>query len=288
MSFHLTRKRALWSGLLLIALTNAVTLGLVAHNRSGEPESALQLTEREFDRPWDWRSRGRENSGLSLKLLWRLAPGPVGTEADEPTGDPEFQWDYRQDASWLDEAKLIELGFPAADPDRRRQPNRARPVMLVLEIDGPAYQEALDRARRHLADEIAVRDADPERKEFINRVKTAEKRLADEETIATRLYVVDAGLAVEALRQRYPDRSRYAIVNGFVRPSWTGRKPPLMRRGYIDRIDVEINVPKELRNTVPDDTLRRRSGAEASRFRAEIAFGQRLEPWMRTLSAVSD
>ena len=47
-----TRRHTLIAGLGLILGVNAIVLGGVAYNRSGEPESLLQLSERELYTPF--------------------------------------------------------------------------------------------------------------------------------------------------------------------------------------------------------------------------------------------
>ena len=105
--------RPLWLGLGLILASNAIAPAGVWYNRSGEPQAQLQLSEREIQLPYDSWLRGEENSGLRLQLAWR--------EADAT-------W------SWLDEAKLRELGFAPSDLGRGAE----RPLWLVLELDGPS------------------------------------------------------------------------------------------------------------------------------------------------------
>ena len=60
-------------GLALITGVNAIALGGVAYNRSGEAESTLRLSERELRAPYKW-SGSKENSGLALHLDWRTSP----------------------------------------------------------------------------------------------------------------------------------------------------------------------------------------------------------------------
>ncbi|MGH8649482.1 MAG: DUF4824 family protein, partial [Burkholderiales bacterium] len=57
------RGRTLAAGIVLIALTNAIALGGVAWNRSGEPESVLKLTQRELSQPRGF-GLDREEGGL--------------------------------------------------------------------------------------------------------------------------------------------------------------------------------------------------------------------------------
>ena len=92
--------RALWLGLGLILLSNAVALVGVWYNRSGEPLAQLQLSERELNVAADALLDGQENSVLRLRLSWRHA------------GEGSS-------LSWLDTAKLHELGFDPEQADLR-------------------------------------------------------------------------------------------------------------------------------------------------------------------------
>ena len=66
-----SRAHTLIAGAALIVLTNAIALVGVAYNRSGEPDSTLTLTRRELQMSYRWW-RDRENSGIALRLLWRM------------------------------------------------------------------------------------------------------------------------------------------------------------------------------------------------------------------------
>lgn len=278
-------------GLALIALTNAVTLGLVAYNRGGEPDAVLTLSGRELKQPWSGR-RGAENSGLALALRWRVAPSlkPAGEAANHDVDDGLGDWTYGRAAGWLDDAKMAALGFSGDELRGRdgRHRGRARPVWLVLEFDGPAYGLALDHARRRLARETALRDANAGGKEFAERAKRAQDDLDAQQARASRLFVVDAGLDPAELRARYADRQRYAIVGGRVRPGWPDASRKTARRGWVEAIDPgPINVPHALRAAVPPEDERRLAdvaSVASAEFTAEVAFGRRLEPWIRSVA----
>ena len=120
-----------------------------------------------------------------------------------------------------------------------------REVLLAFELNGPTYQRALDRAREHAAHEEALKVANPNHTEMARRAKTAKKQLDREENASSKLFVVDAGLDVAQLRLVYPERSRYAIVHGEVRPQWiqTGSAAPKLV-GYVSGVHNDsINVP---------------------------------------------
>lgn len=283
-----SRRRTLIAGVALIVLTNAVALGGVAWNRSA-PESSLRLTQRELWLPWNWGFEA-ENSGLALRLAWR-------TPVAETEGRPGYDTSYMMVGSapaWLDEAKLAELGFDVSHTEDatagrvRSDKQLPREVLLVLELDGPAYRANLERAQKIAEAEEALLAANPGKKEFEERAKQAREQLGREEREASRLFAVDAGLDATALRVKYPDRARYAIVRGNVRPQFAGYGKSTRFWGYLEKLSVEsVNVPHEFRQVL-EPVLRRGAGypnQKAAPLEATIAFGKRFEPWMMAAGA---
>ena len=274
-------------GFALIALVNAVTLGLVAWNRGGEPESVLSLSERELPQPWRRSVRQGENSGLEFALRWRVAWVPPkesdideGYDSDDGTG----YWNYGRQAAWLDVTKLLSLGFSpdevTGDKAKLRR-GRSRPVLLVLELDGPATRQSIEKAHRSETYAAGLRDANPGKKEFENRAKHAAKALEEQKLRSSRLFVIDAGLDAAALRANYADRARYAIVQGRIRPGWPDAKRPRERLGFVESVDIPaIHVPHALKDRVPPPSDR--PGYSAP-YTVRLAFGSRLEPWILSI-----
>ena len=264
----------------LIVLTNAVALVGVAYNRSGEPDSVLALTQRELQMPYKWW-RDRENSGIALRLLWRVHKEEIGDEIDVGS------W-YGGTPGWLTKAKLAELGFDVSQPEdsnrgrRHYEKQLPKEVLLALELDGPAYAEARERAKRHADREEALRANNPDKKEFELRAKEARDRLDREERQYSRLFAVDAGLDAGALRSKYPDRAHYAIARGQVRPFVAGSGRSLKLSGYVSELSIdEIRVPLEFRNVFEHALPDAATGAHSlARFDTKVAFGKRLEPWI--------
>lgn len=244
------RSHTLAAGLALILVVNVVVLAGVAYNRSGEPEAQLKLSQRELPMPGEWGLEG-ENSGVNLTIAWRVHPGP-GSDAYD------FGHSYGGEATWLDRAKLETLGFDLTEPPLRETRQLPRDALLVLEVDGPAYQAALRRA-----EERARRK--PE--EWMLR------QLKHERETSSRLFVVDAGADLAALRAKYPNRSQYAIVKGKVRIYRASRGKAAA--GFVAGVNItSVHVPVEMHRAL------RRDGA----YEATVAFGRRLEPWLRTAS----
>jgi len=274
-----SRGRTFWVGIGLIVLTNAIALGGVWWNRSATPDSALTLSERELGLPW--RSlRLLENSGLALNLNWRVAGREAGEFASSYTvngGTPE----------WLDAAKMAALGFPveAARPDgeRRQHPRQLpREVILVMELAGPAWQRALEKARENAGRHAAAAAANVGSKQFAARAKQANDELAREENSNSRLFVIDAGLDARLLREKYPDRSRFLLLRGTVRPTTHSRgSNTLQTTGYVSRIsNGQIHVPHALREPLESARAIGEPGSGGSHFTATLLVGQRLEPWL--------
>jgi len=272
------RHHATLAGLALIVLTNAVALAGAAFNRSGEPQGTLRLTERELSVPYVWRSK-KEDSGLTLQLHWRSLPSErhdsigYGNVYDEAGSQPE----------WLDARKMVALGFAAQAPSDVHPVNGTsrylqqlpREAFIVLELDGPAYQESMRRAEQEAAAlEASIKARGPGSPRALERSSPPSE-------LRSRLFAVDAGLDRDALRSKYPDRTKYAIVRGRIRPTTGDHASDA--GGAIDSLSAgDINVPLPLRPVFDGLSSRRYGdpGKPAARFDATVVFGQRSEPWL--------
>lgn len=254
-------RTALLCGLAVIGLTNALALVGVWYNRSGPTDSRLLLSEREFRRSHDWSQH--ENSGLALHLDWRRPSDP--------------QSDERYPSRMLDEASLLSLGFEAPDPEGHRHDGRRREVLVVLELDGPARKAELERERQRREKARAALTAAPDDKRLQDADRAAREYLEQEEKRLSRLFAVDVGLDRATLRTRYPDRSHYALVPGTVN-AWVQDK---RLTGQIDQLHIaEINVPHAWRKALGEELARDSRSGKPPRFRLEVSFGRRLEPWI--------
>ena len=259
-------------GVGLILVVNAIALGGVFYNRSGEPESRMELSERELRLPYGRFNRS-ENSGVSLALQWRVS--------DPSGGTPGYAYESWGGApGWLDRAKLTALGFDVLPAKRDagmsyRLP-QTKEVLLVLELDGAAARQALARAQVKRSEDEALLLANPDKKEFEQRARSAREALKREETENSRLFVVDAGIDQATLRTQYPDRARFAIVKGFVRPQFVAREKQEQLYGYVSALSVpRINVPLDFQGKLPTDV-----SIGKVKFNATVVWGQRLEPWL--------
>lgn len=271
-----TRKKTLLAGLALILGSNAVVLAGVAYNRASEPEAVLALTQRELALTRDWGA-DRENSGVTLKLEWRV----VRTQASTSPNYYDYGFSYGGDADWLDRTKLAQLGFdlsrPLPDPllvEDYYEKQLPRPAFLVLELDGAAYASVLKRAEAQATDAKAKLAANPASAQLKAAAHTTQEILAKERAGNSRLFVIDADLDASVLRAKYPDRKRYAIVPGKIGlQSYGGQK----RWGYLHGPSIaDLNVPIQFHEAT-----------RAPAFEASVAFGRRLEPWLAAVSATS-
>lgn len=278
--------RTLIAGAALVVTTNAVALIGVVYNRSGEPESELKLSERELPLP-AWHRLNKESSGIALRLDWRIPEQIVDTDTSAPgfypVGSP----------AWLDRAKLSELGFDvsasheSAAGARHYARQLPREVLLVLELNGPAYRSARDWAGRRAEYEAELFAANPDKPEFERRAQAAQRELQRVERRHSRLFVVDAGLDAQQLRERHKDRSVYAIVRGKIRAAVVGPASNRRLSGYVTGLSVAtVNVDRSYRPLIePLLRQRERDGGDAvPRYEVTVAFGRRLEPWIESLS----
>lgn len=282
----LTPAKTLAAGVVLILLVNAVALTGVYLNRRGEPESRMTLSQRELGTPWNL-GVARDNSGLALALNWRVNDG---SSVDYSYGGYGY---HGGTPEWLDEPRMKALGFDVArvadEPVGRRRFERQLPreVLLVLELAGPAWQQALERARQNAVRYEAARQANADSKEFAEKAKRAQEQLRLEENANSRLFAIDAGLDRAALRARYPDRSRFLILKATLRPRLETRDRTTRVTGYVSELAMKnINVPHALRPVLEPvlRTPKRNALDSGASFEATLAVGQRLEPWIESLA----
>jgi hypothetical protein len=280
MNLTWSRTRTIVAGCALIVMSNAVALLGVAYNRSGEPESRLQLTQRELSQPFSGFPLERDAVDTTISLNWRV----LGRNAPDGIypgrfGRPE----------WLDATKLAELGFDVSKSmtDRMAAKPRSklfpREVFIVLELDGPTYRMALQRAREFVGKEKAE-SAAGSRKAYPG-TPDRSAALQREESSNSRLFAVDAGIDAKSLRAKYPDREHYAILRGRVLANFEGGH----WTGYVEGLNVEeINMPIEIRRAV--GPLPRMMGwgistASTPSFQLTVVFGKKFEPWIESTSS---
>ncbi|MBU1565630.1 MAG: DUF4824 family protein [Proteobacteria bacterium] len=274
-------------GFLLLMATNIVVLGGVIANRSGEPEARLVLSERELQPPYATR---KENSGLSLRLIWRVA---------EEDGE-ENRYRYRRVPAWFNAAKIAELGLDtgsntgAENDDALAKEPVPKVVFIVLELDGEPYRRTVAQAERALAKEKEVQEntpADLKKNDEVSRkdkLKAAVQRLEDEHLRSSRLFAVDAGLEPKILRERYPDRSKCIIAKGVVEVASHGSSSKKEIRGRITFLLIEnIHVPLEFRDSFEKAITKKQevtSNFNGVRYMVDLDYGSHFEPWIASLN----
>lgn len=288
------RPRYLIAGLALIGLVNAIVLAAVAWNRQEPEESRLQLSERELASTYAyWR---KDNSSLALRL--------------------DYRWPSRADDEpyylSISAEKMAELGFHVPtelneQAVRRYRRQLDRDALLVLELDGPAYQREVALQVAAHAEALRLQKSVPDSKELREAARHAANALNYEQHRASRLLVVDVGLDQQALRARYPDRARYAIVRSSIEvqassvaSKWPGEGEDLRPHsqrwtwqlgGSADTPGIQsLNLPQRWHATFDSlPQLGEQPGVDYpghhKLFSAEVAFGRRLEPWFVDLSA---
>jgi hypothetical protein len=296
--------RILLAGIGLIAATNAILLLGVAYNRKPPPDSELELTDRELLPPLQ-PFGPMEDSGLDLRLLVRMPS--ADNDVAEGRSDAERPEIYWPASSWLDSAKLRSLGFELSaaddtDEDRRHDEKLlSKDVYAVLEINGGAYQHELQRALDLNAKDQQLAAASPANKELIERAQRSQQQVASERTTMSRLFCIDAGLDPSALRQKYPDRSQYAIVSAQIQPQVSDLRGHRSVIGTLDGVRIDsINVPLAYREVFGvNQTVRMTPAmvmnppavvggrATTQHYDVTIAWGRRLEPWIVNATARS-
>lgn len=286
------------AALALIVITDAALLAAAAWNRRGEPTAKLALTERELALP---QARQDEGTDLELSLLLtHQPPDALQRVARWKRYElPEVSY------AWLDRDKLRELGFDVdldpADPEAVDHYKYAVPrrAYVVLEYDGPAWEawiEGREEELRELAGEVAGGSAAP------GALADAEALLALDRTMRSRLMPVDAGVDADALRRRWADRGRYAIVPASFRPTVLRRPseaPSLVAEPMflaVGRVHVTREHRRLLEDLLPtgswsevEERARRLAAGgwpepAPPRYRAELAVGRHHESWLVDLA----
>lgn len=284
----------------LIVVTNLAILSAAGWNRRGEPQAELSLTERELALP---AARQDEGTGLELSLVMtHEPPGAVRRTA---------RWKRYElpsvDYGWLDRAKLLELGFRVdVDPARagagehysHAMPRRA---YLVVEYDGEAWNRWIRAREEHVRQ---VRRKVEEGAAEPSALGDAEALLVIDRTMRSRLVPVDAGTDADALRRRYGDRRRHAVVTGWVRPKVVQPENGVPTLGgvvsglVVSRVHVSRELRRHLETFLPEETweeveARERAAADrgwpsptAPRYGATLAVGRRYEPWLVSVATV--
>jgi len=239
----------------VVCLTNIGALALAGLNRTGTPGSELTLTERELRLVHD-----SDSTATTLQLMF--------VQRFDPEGE------------WLTCPVLERLGVSCAPPPPgtdmgrwyARQPERR--AYVVLEYDGPAWQAYREREKR--------------RQEEMRRTYAAS---APEDLDAvldgySRLVAIDADKDADVLRDRYPDKSRYLIVDARVSiygRTVAGGNAQVRLSGTITRASPStINVPKPYSAifSAMTGSSYAPSAEHSPRYWVTVRYGRFHEPWI--------
>ncbi|WP_321779494.1 DUF4824 family protein [Sulfurimonas sp.] len=252
----------------LLILTNIVVLLGIYFNRSGETTSEAILTQRELEIPYSMK---KENNSIFLKLVYRN----INKSKFSHLGN------------WLNVTKLKELGF---DTDKYLiyKKNIKRPskeVFIVLEYNCESYKKSLKLAEEVFAEQEALYSAEKSKQRAY---KNAKRNLTREQTSASRLFAIDAGLDYDALRQKYTNKANFIIVKGLVKISNSYKEKIIY--GYIQQLHIQkINLPYEfkhlLKDVKPIDKYNAKQNTHPS-YKVEVKYGSRYEPWISSVKRI--
>ena len=275
----------LWSALALILGANVLIITGVAYNRSGEPGTAIHLTERELPLSYT----GEENTGISLRLVWHQPKtGKFATE---------------DGSGGFDQAKLESLGFdcsvPLTDPQAGLYYRKVLPrdSYMVLEYEGKGWQDLLaerEQEIQRIAKEVEQQERAPK---VLENAREVFERLRK---TGSRLVVVDAGKDPAHLHQLYSDRSRFIVLPGVVSLGYVAQrtdKGGKIHQAYLygrvsELLREEIHVPLANRSLLEpirqEEQRERRTGRfsnragndKGPRYSVVVNFGKKQEPWL--------
>jgi len=253
---------------IVLILTNLVVILGVYSNRNSSLTNSITLTERELQLS---NNIYDENSGVSLRIKWRVY--------DE---NKNISYYYNKQASWLDTKKLQTLGFNTAKilKQKKYTPTGEKEVFLVLELDGFSYQKALEKSKNNI---IKIEE---ENNNNIKTLKNAKKALHVEQISSSRVFVIDAGINYNKLREKYKDIRNIIIVKGIVKVHHEILKKEL--HGYVSRLSVaSLHVDIDNRGILRKLTnLKRRAynTEKSPRYKVKVTYGNRYEPWIENIS----
>lgn len=221
--------------IIIVVITNIVVLLGVSSNRSGDPETLIELTERELQMPYRIQ---KENSGLSLQLVWRSLS----------KNEDNLYYSNRGEPAWLNVEKLNSIGFNiedkiiSHDDYRKHMQLLSKEVYIVLEYNGASYKESVKRAERAFHESQKSIKSNSTSKFEMDKHKRLDKKLKNERMYNSRLFAIDIGHDAKGLRTKYSDRSRYIITMGLVTLSYDYGVKKLL--GRISGLSIEnIHIP---------------------------------------------
>jgi hypothetical protein len=214
-----------------------------------------------------------------------------------------YYWE-NPERNWLNEKKLMELGFdtsyPLDEKNASRFYSRQLPIQayVVLEYNGDAYQNWLKKTRNRIKErqEELSKEKNPDKK------KTLEndiRRIQQETITYSRLFAINGGRDPEVLRRKYPDQSKYIITPAVLNimmhyaPRKKDQPKSLTKRylsGQVRKVSVsKIHVTSDYRSffisdiKTPTKTYLPRDKPLSDlepRYQVTLNYGRRYEPWI--------
>ena len=242
----------------LVLVTNTIVLSAVWWNRMEPAEATLMLTGRDVDVMNVIRNAAPIDASrrLPLQLVVRYA----NTQYRPPGSQ----------ATWFSAARLRANGIevPASAPpyggaDVVRRSHPTVPVYAVLEHTGLAFQDEYHRQCEEPVSHpnepaVAAGQGSPR---------------CEQVRDGSRLYIMDIGSSRLQLRDRYPDRNRYAVMRASLRlPTNQDEWAPV---GSVQLLQPMIATDDPWRSHLPE--LLRQPGDS---MHLSVAFGRSLEPWL--------
>lgn len=275
----------------LLVLVNVIVLAGAAYNRSGDPIASVQLTERELSPPYYRAYNKKENSGLALRLNWKVAP-----DFSEKNSYNRYSLSNYTQPNWLTENKLKELGIDIEKAKANKKSSRYRyksidseDVIVVLEYDGESFKKILNNAENDIKQHRTGVKKSPHNKELIRQLKQYEESLAVLKISGSRLIAIDAGLELKALKEKYNDSSKYLMLRGEVRPRWSNNElKGRIKQLFISQVHVPLPYSKEINKITKHETTSNRYTRtnEKPRYQVELNVGKRLEFWVGGVSGL--
>jgi len=247
------RRPALWIAALVVVASNIAALGFVRANRSGQPEAALDLTEREAR----LLPRDSGNTAITLQLAW------VGPSA-QAQGAP---------GAWFDAAKLTELGFDFSAPIVNENASfyrgqAPRAVHAAFEFEGESWPRYLSSLPSDAARESAQRGPHLVLADVSLDPQSLRARYPDRR----RVFIAHA--TVEVVFRTVP-----------------GKRPVVF--GHVTQAyPIDIAVPPQLRGRFGDMRPQRRPAfdpredargtplPDGPRYQVQVTWGRTWEPWL--------
>lgn len=254
-------------GLAIIVGTNLIELAGVVYNRTGQPTSALTLTERELSLPYQSRSK-KENSGISLYIKWRA-----------PTPSTANYTGYNNREVTIDKAAYLALGF------KHTYNNddfwvESRELYWALEYNGPLYQAELNKAQTNYDKALDIYNHVQD-KETLNKKNRAHDQLQREETQNSRLFFLEASADYAVLTRKYSTTKNTLIVKGLAKPYYDDELD--IYRLYLRQLSVErIMIPTKFSSVFEqnfDDDF-------TPRYQVHVKWGKRFEPWISQVTTL--